>query len=341
MLSMLMILIVIFDPLQFPSNLPIIALIKVRMCLFIGYFMEVLFLRANAREFFGMQLKFLIDCLAERGSRLAISEQAVDSLSTIFRQNELRNLIGPFLPDVIEKLGYYIEFADNAAFYDVVEKLFTIFRKRLTETPTFIGILISQMVKRIHIECETLKQSGKRAESQILNRIWGIIQIISEDESFIPKFQVDIEKLMEPLLPYLDNNAPFEDELIHYVGSVTSIAKNVSEFCWNVVKTFPRMFEASKLTFGPLFTTLNQVIIHGKELLNKDADSVKVFVDMGIQGLNPTHKKTVPSDVCEAALLLQLLIQYSQAISPQNLEAIIVACLQKLNNSPQPYVKAK
>ena len=317
-------------------------MIKVRMCLFIGYFMEVLFLRANAREFFGMQLKFLIDCLDERGEgRLAISEQAVDSLSTIFRQNELRNMIGPFLPDVIEKLGHYIEFADNAAFYDVIEKLFTIFRKRLTETPNFIGILLSQMVKRIHIECETLKNSGKKAESQILNRIWGIIQIVSEDETFIPKFQVDIEKLMEPLLPYLDDNAPFEDDLIIYVGSVTKIAKTVSEFCWNVVKAFPRMFEASKLTFGPLFTSLNQVIIYGKDVLNRDSDSVKVFVNMGIQGLNPTHKKAVESDVCEAALLLQLLIQYSQAISPQDMEAMIVACLQKLNNAPKGYVKAK
>jgi len=290
-----------------------------------------------------MQLKFLVDCLAETGEgRRAISEQAVDSLSTVFKQNELRNKIGPLLPEVMEKLAYYIEFADTDAYFDVIEKLFTIFRKRLTENPVFIGGLISQMVKRVLIGLEDMKAIGsKNAESQILNRIFGIISIISEDEGFIPQYQQEIETLFEPLLPYLDDNAPFDDDLIIYVGTTTKIAKRVSNFCWMVVKYFPRMFELSKGLFGCLFPSLNQVIIHGKPVLDQDPDSVRVFINMGIQGLNPTHKKASDSDACEAALILQLLIQYSQAISNEDWQRIIVACLQKLNTTKKGYLKAK
>jgi len=318
-------------------------LIKVRMCLFVGYYFEVLFLSPNAKEFFGMQLKFLIDCLAEREEgRRAISEQAIDSLSTVFKQNELRNKIGPFLPEVIEKLAYFIEFADNSAYFDIIEKLFTIFRKRLTQNPAFIGVLVSQMVKRILIELEDMRAiHSKNAESQILNRIFGIIAIISEDEGLIPQFQQDIEKLLEPLLPYLDDNAPFDDDLIIYVTTTTKIAKRVSDFCWMVVKYFPKMFELSKGLFGSLYSSLNQVIIHGKSVLDQDPDSVRVFINMGIQGLNPTHKKATDSDACEAALILQLLIQYSQAITNEDWQRIIVACLQKLNSTKKGYVKSK
>jgi len=322
------------------------ALIKSRVCLFLGYYFEIIFQRKNQKEFVELQLEFLVNCLSLQAPEVrAISEQAVDALSTIFQQNDQRNQIGPFLPKLIERLASYIECTNNQAYFDVIEEIFTTFRKRLLTNPVFLQQILEQLVNRSKIECELIAKDKSRGHI-ILNRIWAIIVDIGEEPSFIPRFQHDIEKIMEPLYKFIDieGGAPFEEDLLKYITAVTKISKEVSPFCWSVLQVFPNIFMSSGQIFGSLFKPLNQLIIYGRARFEGEGGNnlVKILLEMGCQGLNPTHKNANDADVCDAALILQLILQYLGGILPGEWENMIQSVLEKLDSQQlKPFVKAK
>jgi len=90
-----------------------------------------------------------------------------------------------------------------------------------------------------------------------------------------------------------------------------------------------------------LFPALNQIILIGRYTLSKDPSSIQALVEIGVQGLNPTHEKATEANSLEAALLLQLIFQCLGGISGQDWERIIVACIEKLKSTDKGYLKTK
>lgn len=314
------------------------------MCLIVGYFFEIIFQRQSQKEYLVTQLRFIVEALDvynHEGLR-AIAEQAVDALCNIFLQDNLRSKLREYLGDIIDKLASHIRVTDNVTFFDIIEELFSNYTKQLIATPDLIAILIDSMVKRIQSECQA-KERSEKVQDIIFNKIWNIFREISRDTHFIPKHQEDIEKLMTPLFAYLekDQRAPFEEEIMAYVTSVTKVSKNVSSSCWKIFKTFPTIFMRCKKLLSSVFPALNQIIIYGQTSLRKDSESLQELVEMSIQGLNPVHAQANEANVCEAALLMHLIFQYLDSISNSDWERMLIACLEKLKTAKRAYLKTK
>ena len=275
---------------------------------------------------------------------MAISEQAVDSLLCIFVQEETRPVLSPFVLDIAGRLAQYIIITKNPDFFEIVSEIFTSHKKQLLENPAIIGDFIEGMVKRVLKEIENLqKQEKEESEKLIISKIWNIFRLIGEDKDFIPKYQEQIEKIMEPLFILFSegNQVLYEDDMLIYVTVVTKLAKKVSPNCWMTLKAYPQIFARSKGIVSSLFPPLNQIIMYGHETISKDAGSVQTLLELGIQGLNPTHSLATPPDSCQAALLLHLCLQYLGGISHESWEKIVFSCLEKFKSTDKGYLKTK
>jgi hypothetical protein len=320
------------------------VLIKSRMCLFFGYYFENLFRGTNKREYFALQLVFITESLNDhqRGV-LAVSEQAIDALESIVLQDGIKPIIAPVISEIVDKLGFFIEYVQTPDFFDIIKELFTNYKNELLADAKLISLLICGMVKRVQISNDVLKSGGDRNERIILNKIWNIFRLLATDPSFVPKYQDDIELLMDPLFSLFENDehVSFEDDMIIYITEVTKLAQRVSDNCWRTLKAFPRIFYKSKGLISSIFPALNQIIIVGRHTLSQDPSSVQALVDMGIQGLSPTYEKAKEVNSLEAALLLQLIFQCLGGVSGQDWERVIVACIEKLKSTDKGYLKTK
>jgi len=319
------------------------ALIKSRMCLFIGYYFEHLFQEKSKKEYFALQLVFITEALSDHQKGiLAVSEQAIDALESIILQDNIKTIIAPIIGEIVERLSYYMEFVETPDFFDIINELFTNYKKELLADPKLISLLICGMVKRVQISNDVVKTDNKN-EKIILSKIWNILRLLGRDPNFIPKYQDDIELLMEPLFNLFENDeqVSFEDDMLIYITIVTKLAQRVSDSCWKTLKTFPRIFFRSKGILSSLFPALNQIILIGRYTLSKDPSSIQALVEIGVQGLNPTHEKATEANSLEAALLLQLIFQCLGGISGQDWERIIVACIEKLKSTDKGYLKTK
>jgi len=292
-----------------------------------------------------LQLTFVTDALTlhEQGL-LSVSEQAVDSLLCLVCQDDSRPVVTPFLPDLVGRLSQYILVAKNPEFFEIILEVFTSYKRKLLENPGCIGDLIQGMVQRVLVELENLRKTEKEeSEKQIISKIWSVFIAIGEDKIFIPKYQAQVEEIMEPLFVLFANEKKviFEDFMIIYATEVTKLSKQVSNHCWTTLKALPEIFARSKGIVASMFPLLNQFLIHGNQMISQDAESVQILVEIGVQGLNPTHPLTTETDSCQAALLLQLIIQYLGNISQQSWERIIVSCLDKLKSCEKGYLKTK
>jgi len=319
------------------------ALIKSRMCLFFGYYFENLFQGTGKREFFSLQLVFITESLNDHQKGiLAVSEQAIDSLESIILQDGIKPIIAPVISEIVDKLGFFIEYVQTPDFFDIIKELFTSYKKELLADAKLISLIICGMVKRVQISNEILK-NGDRNERIILSKIWNIFRLLATDSSFVPKYQDDIEMLMDPLFSLFENDehVQFEDDMIIYITEVTKLAQRVSDNCWRTLKAFPRIFYKCKGLISSIFPALNQIIIVGRHTLSQDPSSVQALVDMGIQGLNPADPRAKEVNSLEAALLLQLIFQCLGGVSGQDWERIIVACIEKLKSTDKGYLKTK
>lgn len=314
------------------------------MCLLVDYYFDILFRKISTKDLSNLQLKFVIECTTIVDPRLrALSEQGIEALAHIFYLQKNRPRLGPLIEEIVPRIAAFSEVAQNKNFFTVIHEILSHFRKRLLAKPELIGMLIDGLVKRLLISYPDAKKP-RNNQKEIVTQIWNIICDVANDSKFIPAYQYDIEKVMEPLFVALQENdqVPFETDLLYYVEIVTKRSKDVSPSCWSTLKAFPKIFLRYNQLMSSLLPALNQMIINGKETLNKDPDSVLVLIQMGLEGLRPTHRKASEPNACEAALLLQLIFQYlTPAISNETWEKIIVKCLHELTETEKTYLQIK
>jgi hypothetical protein len=107
----------------------------------------VVFQEKEDEEMLIVQLRFIIECISNAGQK-AIVEQAVDALSNIFIQSELKSKLDAYIDEVVRKISFYIEITQNPTFFNVIEELFTSYKRCLHDNPVLIGLLISSLVKK-------------------------------------------------------------------------------------------------------------------------------------------------------------------------------------------------
>ena len=260
-----------------------------------------------------------------------IVEQATDSIQEMLSERGSILRLVPFISDILEKLASYIPQTLCISFFDAINEILKIYSPTLKKTPAIIGVFVSNLVERARLEYEVVRKS-KGTPKLVLTKIWNIINGIGENKDFIPEFQEGIEKEMLPLFSFLetDDDLPFDDDILRYVNSTIKLSNKISPVIWNIFKLYPKIFDQRLSLVTPLFPSLNQIIVHGKDEIEGNSETIHTLVEMGIRGINTPHPDAGKSGPAMAALHFQILIQYV-GIPNEEMERMLHACLAKLN----------
>jgi len=323
-------------------------LLQSRLCLFFGFYINHLYKLPEQQEFFKLYLSFLVKCagITDEDSMI-VTEQANHALSFLFDPLKgMNERLVPFIPDIFEKFAVYIKDARSSQFFETLFSLTRTYPEFVKANPQALIEIIRLLVERTVAEYEEYKSHKDPEDKSVckhnLNNMVNTIRNIAEKPEYINEYQEAIEELMKPLFAYIENdsNVPFEEDMLAYAASVISKKKQVTNLFWNLFKLFPRMLEKSQGVIGELFFAFNQLIIHGKLTLNSDPEAIGVLIKMLIDCLNPTHIDANQKNISEAALLLQLCMQYLQ-IPNEIWEKIIVASLQKIKTIHKGFLLAR
>jgi len=103
------------------------------------------------------------------------------------------------------------------------------------------------------------------------------------------------------------------------------------------------MFAECEFMLSNLFPALNQIIIHGDKTINSDPQSVQILIEMAVAALNPKCKQADDANVAEGGLLMQLILQYLDPISNEQMELMLTETYNKLVtvNEKHEFLKAR
>jgi len=306
------------------------------------YYSIVLFREEGKEDMFKLLLRFLIECTgADRQNFAALSEQANESLYSMFEKENLTKSLSPFTIDILTALGTHVPSTMALKLFDTIYEIVTSFPTAISEKPELLLGLLEVLINRGKEEYEKIR-SGE-TKKVYLNKIWNIIRGIGEQKQYIDKYQAEIEKLLTPMFELLETNedVDFDEDILNYATSATQISKKVSPSIWKLFQSFPKIFTRYEGMLGHLFPCLNYIIIYGSGIINQDPESIRILIEMGVAALSPKIKSADLANVSEGALFLQLILQYLRPIPNELLENILKAVYEKLNQTKIDFLRAR
>ena len=307
-----------------------------------GFYASFLFKTENNQPLYAKHLEFIIQCAGcNDPQQQTVAEQANQTLLEMLTERGSVYRMIPFIAEILEKLTSYIKHSQSLAFFEVIHEIVKIYHRTLSKAPKVIGEVMLRLVERAKIEYDS-QDKDNDGFTVLLSRIFSIICSIGESKDFLTAHQEDIETALLPLFSYLENDEefPFVEYILHYMTSAIKITEKVSPTLWKIFSLFPKILEQERGLITSLFSTLNLLIVHGKNTIEENQEILHVLIDMGIKGLNPTHPDAGKAGPAMAALLFQVLIQYV-GIPNEEWERMLGACVAKLEDKDKSFLKAR
>lgn len=113
--------------------------------------------------------------------------QAVDSLSTLFEDDDLITRITPFIVDIVNEIIKYTPHMNSQKFFDIICEIVRNYAEVLAREDDVIVLLAEALCKKGIEEYELLSNKQKSTKI-IINKIWNSLRHLSEKEEYIPKF---------------------------------------------------------------------------------------------------------------------------------------------------------
>ena len=313
------------------------------MCLFFGYYGDMIYQEEDTQDIFKAYLKFVIECMKFRGPESgALPEQANDTLTFLLDQESLCHKLTPFIDEILAQVILGARSISSLKLFDTINELVNKYGHHLRNNPSLLTGILEVLVEKVQIEYEKLKNGGNAARI-VFSRSWNIFREIARNRLYIAKFQAEIERILTPLFVYLatDEQVPFEEDILKYMICVMKVAEGVSEVCWEIFKTFPKLLRDSSKLSCTLFTALNYVIIYGRNVLENDADAVKTLLGMGTYSLTVSDCKGDLVTTSKGSLLLQLIIENFGNIMDQDWEMLVVLCVEIIRRNDRDFIKTR
>ena len=282
----------------------------------------------------------------EDKSNEALADQANHTIQSLLDKDYFTSKFSPHVVEIFSALIKSVPHSQVTKTFDAILETIV--------TPDYIEVfmknidvlleLVRLLVLRIQHELEYLKKFPvQNTPNHIMAKCWSIIRKIGEIEEYSALHLGEFEKAMEPLLPELDNekNELLTENLLSFVQTTIKLNKNVTPFAWKVFQHFPKIFDNFQNMLSSIFPPLNQIIVYGHGEINKDPEAIKILVEMGISGLVPSNPIADESNVSEAALLLQLILQYLQPLTEEQFQNIIVSVIDRIPNADNDFLKAR
>jgi hypothetical protein len=228
------------------------------MSLLLGYYADMLF--SKQEDVFIKVINFLIHSVALTGIEKAIALQSADTLSTIVADTDLIPRLAPHLPSLIKTLCECNLRITIKLYFDFVQDFIKYYHNQMSETGCCQEIVpfVHSLVQRILVELKGCHERGER-NNLIINKCWNVIRMVSELDSFMPKYANPIEEQLKPLFEYIadPSKIEFEDDIVLTIRSFIKKTNEVSSVMWTLFPMMTKVFEKNKRTFGNLLDTLN------------------------------------------------------------------------------------
>jgi hypothetical protein len=228
------------------------------MSLLLGYYADMLF--SKQEEVFIKVINFLIHSVALTGLEKAVALQSADTLSTIVADTDLVPRLAPHLPSLLKTLSDCNTRITIKLFFDFVQDFIKYYHAQMVETGCCKEIIpfIHSLVQRILAELKLCHERGER-NNLIINKCWNVIRMVSELDSFMPKYSSAIEEQLKPLFEFMTDPSKieFEDDIVLTIRSFIKKTNEVSPVMWTLFPLLTKVFEKNKRTFGNLLDTLN------------------------------------------------------------------------------------
>lgn len=225
------------------------SLFLCRFILFLGLYLENLFQEASHASFFCTYFLFIIKEISEAGAR---SYQALDAFENIIINNDNKERISSFLPDVLPLLVPPISSSQNPSFFDLLQTFLTKFDSLLPPSllPSLLPPLTNRIISELHLPpslllCSSLPSSissfpplpsslplppPSSPPSLFLNKCWNILRCLGELPILASCLQDQLEEVAEIFSSLLEKgyDADFDEDLLLLIGSLIKLGKRVS-----------------------------------------------------------------------------------------------------------------
>ncbi len=103
--------------------------------------------------------------------------------------------------------------------------------------------IIHSLVSRVKIELKKCHEKGEK-NNLIINKCWNVIRLVTELDSFMPRYASSIEEALKPLFEYLADpmQTEFEDDIVLTLKSFIRKTNQVSEVMWALFTQLPKVF---------------------------------------------------------------------------------------------------
>lgn len=183
---------------------------------------------------------------------------------------------------------------------------------------------------------------NKNNESNIIiNKIFNIIRVLSEKESFIKNNINKIEDFISPLISYFENinKIDFDEDLIYVMSNLIKQLKSVpNKTGIQMLKYISKYCEKNEGMILDLYELCNYYIIYGNEIF-MNSENFKNFFNIFNFSLN--DEKYLISPFYSANLLQIFVLNYDNKIPNEIIINIIDLSIDKTNELYELYEKDK
>lgn len=147
--------------------------------------------------------------------------------------------------------------------------------------------LVTRVMKEIEEPTDKLKKNI------ILFKCWNTIRAICESGMFIPKYLLEIDELLLPVLQYVESATTyeFEDDIVEVLISTTTLAESVAPNLSKVVLLFPVLAQKFNDKAAQLYIAYNTLLNKGKNIF-QDSRVVSDMLQIAIRAMSRTDDNT-------------------------------------------------
>ena len=252
-------------------------MIRVRLSLFLGYYLDTVLLNNEHKPIFSIYLKFILENLLLINAypdQAALSYQAIDALNSIFEDDESVIRMSNFINDLFPAIFSLIPIISDQKFLEMIQNIVKYYAKYLMDCEDLTSQLIEEIVNKILKEKKNLESENKKKKINIaMMRCWNTLRSIGENKYFVPKCLPIIETKMIPLFELMKaGDGTFDDDVICFLTLVLKNVKKLTPKMKEMFIYYSRYFEQKECVFGPLFTTLNYYLFYDSEFCASNVD---------------------------------------------------------------------
>lgn len=229
------------------------VLLRARMSLLLGYYADMLF-TAHPAAFLKV-IDFLLLSLSLGGGEKVVALQSADTLSTVITDKDLIPRLEEHIPRIVEIVTQCILKINIKLFFNFLLDFVKTYNDTLGDS---VIRIVQALVERVLVELKNCHEKGEK-NNLIINKCWNVIRLVSEFDSFMPRYASELEHALKPLFEFIidPSRIEFEDDIVLTLKSFIKKTGAISQVMWTIFPHLEKVFEKNKGVFGNLLDTVN------------------------------------------------------------------------------------